>query len=130
MCVDPNTLIVAYDVTNLYSNIPHELGKQAISFCIDKYPDTLHDLLKTLSKSIEIILNNNSLQFNKGNYIQTLGKDIGTRTVPTYATYLEENLCEVIGKKIRQQHKRRIYKIMEKIFRWLFYILEMPLWRH
>ena len=30
--IDPNTLIVTFDVTNLYSNIPYELGKQAIAF--------------------------------------------------------------------------------------------------
>ena len=42
-----------------------------------------------------------------------------TKMVPTYATltlaYLEENIYEIIGKKI-QQHKRRIYEVMEKIF--------------
>ena len=35
-------LIGTFDVTNLYSNIPHELGNQAISFWIDKYWDTLY----------------------------------------------------------------------------------------
>ena len=40
--IDLNTLRATFDVTNLYSNIPHELGKQANSFWIDKYPDTLH----------------------------------------------------------------------------------------
>ena len=31
--IDPNTLMVTFDITNIYSNIPpHELGKQAISF--------------------------------------------------------------------------------------------------
>ena len=53
---------------------------------------------------------------------------------PTYATlalaYLEENLYEIIGKKIRQRHKRRIYQIMEKTFRLLLHILEMPMERH
>ena len=39
---DPNTFMVTFDVTNLYSNIPHELGKQTISFWIKKrYPETL-----------------------------------------------------------------------------------------
>ena len=39
---DPDTLIVTLDVTTLYSNISHELGKQAISFWIDKYPEANH----------------------------------------------------------------------------------------
>ena len=39
---DPNTLIASFDVRILYKQYPpHELGKQAISFWIDKYPDTL-----------------------------------------------------------------------------------------
>ena len=37
--IDPDTRIVTFDVINLYSNIPLELGKQAISFWIEKYPD-------------------------------------------------------------------------------------------
>ena len=65
---------------------PHELGKQAISFLIDKYPDTLHPRFsKTfIIDGIEIILNNNSFQFNNINYIQTLGTAIGTKLAPTY----------------------------------------------
>ena len=46
--IDPNTLIAIFDVTNLYSNVLHQLRKQAISFLIDKYPDT-QDLTKDLS---------------------------------------------------------------------------------
>ena len=33
--IDPNTLIATFDATNLYSNIPHKLGKQAISYWIE-----------------------------------------------------------------------------------------------
>ena len=40
--IDPNTPITTFDVTNLYSNITHELDEQAISFWIDKHPNTLH----------------------------------------------------------------------------------------
>ena len=54
-------------------------------------------------EDIEIILKNNSFQFNNINYIQTLGTAMGTKMVPTYTTltlaYLEENLYEIIGKK-------------------------------
>ena len=103
--IDPNTLITTFDVTNLYSNIPHELGKQTISFWIDKHPDTLHPRFYKIFiiEGIETILNDNSFQFNKFNYIQTLGTAMGTKMAPTYATltqaYLEENIYEIIGKK-------------------------------
>ena len=36
--IDSNTLIVTIDDTNICSNILPELGKQAISFWIDKFP--------------------------------------------------------------------------------------------
>ena len=72
---------------------------------IDKYPDTLHPRFNQniIIKSIEIILNNNSFQFNNINYIQTLGTAMGTKMAPTYAiltlAYLEENLYENVSKK-------------------------------
>ena len=102
---DPNTLIATFDVTNLYSNIPHELEKQAISFWIDKHPDTLHPRFNKnfIIGCMEIILNNNSFQFNNINHIQTLGTAMGTKMEPTIATltlaYLKENPYEIIGKK-------------------------------
>ena len=40
-----------------------------------------------------------------------------------------QQILLIIG-KIRQQHKRRIYQIMEKIFGWLLHILEMPMGRY
>ena len=95
--IDTNILIATFDVTNLYSNVPYELGKQAISFWIDKHPDTFHPKFnKTfIIEGIAINLNNNSFQFNNNNYIQTLGTAMGTKMAPTYATltlaYLEEN---------------------------------------
>ena len=77
--------MITFDVTNLYSNIPHELGKQAISFWIEKYPETLHPRFnkKIIKNGIGLILNNNSFQFNV-NYIQTLGTVMGTKIASKY----------------------------------------------
>ena len=114
--IDTNTLIVTFNVTNLYCNIPYELGKQAITFWIDKYPDTLHPRCnkKFIIEGIEIILNNKSFQFNNINYIHTLGTAMGTKMVPIYATlilaYLEENLYEIIGKKYSNDIKEEFTK--------------------
>ena len=100
----------------------HELGKQAISFWIDKYPDTLHPRFKKklIIEGIEIILNNNSFQFNNINYIQTLGIAMGTKMAPTYATltlaYLEKNLYEIIGKKYGNDTREEFIKSWENIW--------------
>ena len=58
----PNTLRATFDGTNLYGNLFHELGKQAISFWFDKYPDTLHPRFskKMIIQGIDITLHNNS----------------------------------------------------------------------
>ena len=90
--------MVTFDITNLYSNILHELGKQAISFWIEKYPETLNPTFNF--DGIKLTLNNNSFQFNNKIYIQPLGTAMGTKTSPTYTTltiaYLEEKLYEII----------------------------------
>ena len=72
---------------------------------MDKYQETLHPRFNKqfIIEDREIILNNNSFQFNNINYIQTLGTAGGTKMAPALATltlaYFEENLYEIIGKK-------------------------------
>ena len=77
-----------HNVKNLYSNISHELGKQAMWFWIEKYAETFHLRVnkKIIPDSIELIPNNYSFQFDNINYIQTLGTAMGTKMVPTYTT--------------------------------------------
>ena len=72
--------------TNLYSNIDHELGKQAILFWIEKYSETLHPRFnkKFITDDIELILNNNFFQIDNINYIKILGTAMGTKMAPTY----------------------------------------------
>ena len=103
--IDSNILVVTFDVTNQYSNIPHELGKQTISFWIDTYSETLQSRFNKwfIIDDIELIPNNNSFLINNLNYIQTQGTAMGIKIATTYATltlaYLEENLYEIIGKE-------------------------------
>ena len=86
-----------------YNNIPHELGKQGISFWIDKYLETLHPRFnkKITIDGIELILHNFFL-FNNVNYVPTLRAAMGTNMTPIYATvtlaYLEENIDKIIRK--------------------------------
>ena len=83
-------------------------------FSIDKYPETLHPRFNTpfITGGIELVLNNNSFQFNKKNYIQTHGTAMGNKIAPTYATltliYLEDNLYDIIGKKYSNNIKQTL----------------------
>ena len=110
------------------------LGKQAISFWIDKHPDTLHQRLNKnfIIEGIEIILNNNSFQFNNINYIQTLGTAMGTKMAPTYFTltlaYLEENLYEIVGKKLSNDIKEDFTKSWKRYLDDCFIFWKYPWW--
>ena len=68
--VDSNTLMITFDVPNLYSNISYELGKQAITFRIEKYPEILYPRFnkKLMTDSIELILNNKLHPTPKNSY--------------------------------------------------------------
>ena len=55
-----------------------------------------------MTDSIEVILNNNSYQFNKVNYCQSLKTAMRTKKAPIYViltlAYLEVNLYEITEK--------------------------------
>ena len=57
--------MVTFDVTD--RNIHRESGKQALSFCMEKYPRTLYIRFnkRFITDGTELIVNNDSLQFNK-----------------------------------------------------------------
>ena len=93
-----NVLLVSYDVVNLYSNIPHDLGIQAIDYWLKKYPMLLHSRIKPdfILEGIQFILKNNTFKCNDEFYKQVKGTAVGTKCAPVYATlvlaYLEETL--------------------------------------
>ena len=37
--VPPNTILASFDIVALYSNIPHDLGLEAVRYWLEKYPD-------------------------------------------------------------------------------------------
>ena len=59
--VHPNTLLVTFDVTSLYTNIPHDFGLQALAFWIEKHPELIprNFSKEFILESIKFILENN-----------------------------------------------------------------------
>ena len=98
-----DTLLTTFDVTSLYSNIPHDLGKDAIKFWLETYPNELHQRFNCqfVIESIDLILNNNTFLFDNTNFIQVLGTAMCTKMAPMYATltlvYMEKTLYRAIG---------------------------------
>jgi ribosomal protein S27E len=100
--VPKNTLLVSFDVVNLYTNIPHKLGIEAVNYWLDKHPNLLHSRFNKgfIVNALQLILENNSFTFNEKQYQQVKGTAMGTNVAPTYATlvlgYLEVKLHEQI----------------------------------
>ena len=107
--VPSNTLLVSFDVVNLYTNITHELGIEAINSWLSKYPDLIHKRFSKefILESIKTILENNNFFFNETMYTQVRGTAMGTKFAPTYATlvlaYLEEKLYSEIETKFGKE---------------------------
>ena len=113
---DPNSLLVSYDVTSLYTNIPHDLGIEAIKFWIEKHREAVSDRFDNdfILESVRFILENNSFFFGGKNYLQIKGTAMGTKFAPTYATlvmgYLEQKLYRTMEQKYGIQFTRDFEK--------------------
>ena len=106
--INSESILVSFDVTNLYSNIPHDLGLAAIEYWMDRFPHLLHERFpkEFVISSLKLILENNFMHFDETIYRQRLGTAMGTKVAPTYATlvlgYLEEKLFSTVGETFGQ----------------------------
>ena len=95
---NPDTLLVSFDVVNLYTNISHGLGIEAIVYWLRMFPLELPARISVefLLERIKFILENNYFCFNDTYFLQTKGIAMGTKFAPIYATlvlgYIEETL--------------------------------------
>ncbi|CAG2243423.1 unnamed protein product [Mytilus edulis] len=64
VCKD--SIMVSFDVVNLYTTIPHEYGLTAIEFWLEKFPSEVPDRIekKFIIEGIKFILQNNYFNFN------------------------------------------------------------------
>ena len=96
-------LLTSIDVSSLYTNIPHEDGKQSILYYLRANPDTYtqpeQPLPEVLAELTEIVLKNNVFKFNNDYYLQIQGTAMGTKMAPAYANLFmgkfEEKLNEL-----------------------------------
>ena len=64
--VPKETLFATFDVESLYSNIPHDLGIEAINFWIELFPEDLDERFSkdSIIEALSFILENNTFKFN------------------------------------------------------------------
>ena len=57
---------MSFDVVNLYSNIPHSLGLQALDYWLSKYPNLINERFtkEFILQGAMAILENNNFTFN------------------------------------------------------------------
>ena len=92
--VNEETIFVSFDVVNLYTNIPHDYGVEAITYWLEKYNDLPERIDKNfVIDGLKFILENNFFTFDNEFYRQKSGTAMGTKVAPTYANlvmgYLE-----------------------------------------
>ena len=118
--VEPHTTLSTFDITSLYSNIPNELGTEAIYYWLNQYPELLHPRFdpEFVLEGIKIILENNTFNFNSQNYIQILGTAMGSIFAPSYATltlgFLEIKLHQKIESIYGNQIKAEFIELWKR----------------
>ena len=70
-----DTLLVTFDVVNLYTNIPHTFGLEALDYWLENHPESLHARFNKefVLECAKFILQNNNMKFNNEFYNQIKG---------------------------------------------------------
>lgn len=90
---------MSFDVTSLCTNIPHNLGIEAIDYWMNKNESILQSRFSKefIFEGIALVLENNHFFFDDKYFLQTKGTAMGTKVAATYANlvfgYLEEKLA-------------------------------------
>lgn len=105
--VNQHAKLVTMDVTNLYTNIPTDLGINALKYWINKYPQNINSRFSRefILEASSLVLKNNTFSFNGKHYLQLKGTAMVTKMAPTYATLTLGYLEELDGNLTIKPHK-------------------------
>ena len=64
---DVPNVVVTFDVVNLYTNIPHTFGLEALDYWLEKHTESLHARFNKefVLECAKFVLQNNNMKFNK-----------------------------------------------------------------
>ena len=102
-------VLITLDFTNMYTNIDHNVTKEAIDFWLSTHPECLPRNIpkEFILEALSIVLEFNTFTCNGRFYLQTWGLSMGTKSAPTLATlvmaYLEIKLYNIIGERYGRQ---------------------------
>ena len=94
LSVEPNTVLVTIDVKSLYTCIPHSEGIQTCTEALQKAKESNPSQPNTavFGCFLEIVLKNNTFEFDGTYYKQIQGTAMGTKLAPAYANIFMGNL--------------------------------------
>ena len=71
---------MTFDVANLYANIPHTFGLEALNYWLENHPESLYSRFNKefILECANFILQNNNMKFNNKFHNQTKGTAMGT----------------------------------------------------
>ena len=120
--VKKNSKLVSFDVSSLYTSIPHELGIEAITYFMEKFPNTMDPRFtkECILEATNFVLKNNTFEFNGENFLQLIGTAMGTIFAPTYATIVMGFLEEIFYNKIEEKFNRTKREEIER--NWLRFL--------
>ena len=105
----PHIQMWSVDVQDMYQNIEHDLGLEAVEFWLDRYPEKIPVRFskKFILESLLFVLQNNTGYFNGIFYRQIRGTATGIKPAPSFADltmgYLEIKLYYQLKHKINNQ---------------------------
>ena len=96
--VDTSCLLVALDVTSLYTNIPNDEGIRAVEIALEEHrPLGTEPLNNSIIDLLRLVLTCNNFTFNGEHYLQVGSTAMGTKAAPNYAVnfmnFFEKPLC-------------------------------------
>ena len=110
-----DSTFVTFDVTSLYTNIPKELGLEALSFWIDRFQESLTESRFTKEFTIagfEVVLTFNYFMFDGKWYLQIKGVTMGTKAAVILAIltvgYLEIKLYTILPNYFSSEYTKYI----------------------
>ena len=119
-------VLITLDVTDMYTNIDHNLAKEAVEYWLTTHPECLP---RNISKefvleALSIVLEFNTFTYNGRLYLQICGISMGTKSAPTIATlvmaYLEIKLYQVIetkyGRLVQEEFVRKWRRFLDDCF--------------
>lgn len=110
--INPNTILASFDVDQLYTNLPNELGLEAVEKTFQREPRPIH---KHILKLLRMLLENNDFEFNNKHYLQVHGTSMGACFAPNYANislayWEEQNMTKA------QQQPEKYLRYLDDIF--------------